>query len=89
MRTKGSDGGHNGIKNIISCLGSQEFLIVRVGVGEKPPGWDLSDYVLSRFTKEEIKEMVQSIKIASDAVETIIKEGPDKAMNVFNQKVRE
>ncbi|HOA80006.1 MAG TPA: aminoacyl-tRNA hydrolase [Defluviitaleaceae bacterium] len=89
VRTKGSDGGHNGIKNIISCLGSQEFLRVRVGVGEKPPGWDLSDYVLSRFTKEEIKEMVQSIKIASDAVETIIKEGPDKAMNVFNQKVRE
>ncbi|HOQ17288.1 MAG TPA: aminoacyl-tRNA hydrolase [Defluviitaleaceae bacterium] len=89
VRTKGSDGGHNGIKNIISCLNSQEFLRVRVGVGEKPPGWDLADYVLSRFNREEIEEIVQSIKIASDAVETIIKEGPQKAMNQYNQKVRE
>lgn len=89
IRIKGSAGGHNGIKNIIAHLKSQEFLRVKVGVGEKPPGWDLADYVLSRFSKEEIKEMVESIKMASDAVETIIKESPDKAMNQFNQKIRE
>ncbi|NLK97087.1 MAG: aminoacyl-tRNA hydrolase [Epulopiscium sp.] len=89
IRTKGSAGGHNGIKNIIAHLNSQEFPRVKVGVGEKPPGWDLADYVLSRFTKEEIIEMVESIKIASDAVETIIREGSASAMNKFNQRIRE
>ena len=85
VRTKGSDGGHNGIKILFLFRFSRIFKSESRS-RRKPPGWDLSDYVLSRFTKEEIKEMVQSIKIASDAVETIIKEGPDKAMNVFNQK---
>lgn len=89
IRNKGSAGGHNGIKNIIAHLNSQEFPRVKVGVGEKPPGWDLADYVLSRFTKEEIIEMVESIKIASDAVEAIIREGSASAMNKFNQRIRE
>ena len=62
---------------------------MKVGVGEKPPGWDLADYVLSRFTKEEIIEMVESVKLASDAVEAIIREGSAYAMNKFNQRIRE
>lgn len=89
IRTQGSAGGHNGIKNIIAHLNSQEFLRIKVGVGEKPPGWDLADYVLSRFTKEEIGQIVESVKNASDAIETILKEGTMQAMNKFNQKVRE
>jgi PTH1 family peptidyl-tRNA hydrolase len=89
IRTQGSAGGHNGIKNIIARLNSQEFLRIKIGVGEKPLGWDLADYVLSRFTKEEIKEMVGSIKIASDAIETILREGNAYAMNKYNQRVRE
>lgn len=50
---KGSAGGHNGIKNIIAHLGTQQFSRIRIGVGEKPAGWDLADYVLGRFPAEE------------------------------------
>ena len=53
LRAKGSAGGHNGIKNIIAHLGGQAFKRVKVGVGEKPKGYDLADYVLSRFSKAE------------------------------------
>ena len=53
IREKGSAGGHNGIKNIISHLGTQVFPRIRIGVGEKPKGWDLADYVLGRFAKDE------------------------------------
>ena len=55
IRKKGSAGGHNGIKSIISHAGTQEFLRIKVGVGEKPEGWDLADYVLGRFSREERK----------------------------------
>ena len=53
VRAKGSAGGHNGIKNIIAHLGTQQFSRIRIGVGEKPAGWDLADYVLGRFPAEE------------------------------------
>lgn len=53
IRAKGSAGGHNGIKNIITHIGSQSFYRIRIGVGEKPEGWDLADYVLSRFNRED------------------------------------
>ena len=55
MRKKGSAGGHNGLKNIISHLGSEEFMRIRIGVGDKPAGSDLVDYVLGSFSKEEKK----------------------------------
>mgnify|MGYP001073566147 CR=1 FL=1 len=89
IRTKGSAGGHNGIKSIITHLNSDEFLRVKVGVGEKPPGWDLADYVLSRFAKNEIGEIVECVKMASEATDAILKEGINKAMNKYNQKARE
>ena len=57
IRLKGSAGGHNGIKNIIAHLGTQEFPRIKVGVGAKPPKMDLADYVLSRFGAEEQKVM--------------------------------
>lgn len=84
IRTKGSAGGHNGIKNIIAHLGTQEFPRIKVGVGNKPPRMDLADYVLSRFSKEEKGEMDAAFKMAAEAVEVYIKEGPDVAMNRFN-----
>ena len=84
IRKQGSAGGHNGIKNIIAHLGTQEFPRIKVGVGDKPPRMDLADYVLSRFSKEDREKMEQAFKDAADAVEVMITEGADAAMNRFN-----
>ena len=84
IRTKGSAGGHNGIKNIIAHLGTQEFPRVKVGVGAKPPKMDLADYVLSRFSKEDQEKMKDAFQEAAEAVEALITEGADRAMNRFN-----
>lgn len=86
VRKKGSAGGHNGLKNIIQHLGHDEFIRVRMGVGEKPKGYDLADYVLGYFSKEEQKVMVDAAKTAADAIRTIINEDVDAAMNRFNGK---
>lgn len=87
IREKGSAGGHNGIKNIIAHLGGQEFLRVKVGIGEKPPGYDLADYVLSHFSTEERKQLDAALVRAADAVAKIIADGADAAMNEYNRKV--
>ena len=68
IRKKGSAGGHNGIKNIIAHLGTQEFPRIKMGVGDKPPRMDLADYVLSRFSKEDREKMEQAFKDAAEAV---------------------
>ena len=86
IRKKGSAGGHNGIKNIISHLGTQEFPRVRVGVGEKPPRMDLADYVLGHFSQGEGKIMEDAVKEAADAVMEAVEEGIDHAMNSHNRK---
>ncbi|WMJ90714.1 aminoacyl-tRNA hydrolase [Anaerocolumna sp. MB42-C2] len=86
LRVKGSAGGHNGIKSIINHLGSQEFPRIKVGVGDKPSGWDLADYVLSRFKEEEQPIIRDAIKKSSDAVKSIIKDGMELAMNIYNRK---
>ncbi|TCK87868.1 PTH1 family peptidyl-tRNA hydrolase [Natranaerovirga hydrolytica] len=86
IRKKGSAGGHNGIKNIIAHLNAQDFPRIKVGVGEKPPGWDLADYVLGRFSKEEMDIIIPAIKRASDSIETYIKDGVDAMMNLYNNK---
>ncbi len=86
IRRKGSAGGHNGIKNIIAHLGTQEFSRIKVGVGEKPPRMDLKDYVLSRFSKGEQEQMAQAFKEAAQAAVMMMTEGVDKAMNHFNMK---
>ena len=86
IRTKGSAGGHNGIKNIIAHLGTQEFPRIKVGVGEKPKYMDLADYVLSRFSKGEQELMDDAFREAADAVAMMISEGMDAAMNHFNAK---
>ncbi|MDF1616471.1 aminoacyl-tRNA hydrolase [Petrocella sp. FN5] len=86
IRERGSAGGHNGIKNIIAHMKTQEFIRIKVGVGEKPPGWDLADYVLSRFDDLEIKTIQAAIKMSADAVAMILDVGVEKAMNHFNNK---
>ena len=86
IRKRGSAGGHNGLKNIIKHLGTEQFMRIRMGVGEKPEEWDLVDYVLGHFPKEEREKMDQGMKDAVAAVGIMVTEGPDKAMNVYNKK---
>lgn len=87
VRAKGSAGGHNGLKSIIQRLGSDAFTRVRMGVGApKHEDYDLADFVLGRFTKEEIPVMEEAIKKAALAVEEIISAGTESAMNKFNGK---
>lgn len=85
IRKGGSAGGHNGLKSIIQHLGSDQFPRVKVGVGEKPhPDYDLADWVLGKFVGEDKKTIDAAVKRAADAVECIIADGCDKAMNRFN-----
>lgn len=84
IRKKGSAGGHNGMKNIIQHLGTQVFPRIRVGVGEKPAGWDLADYVLSGFSKEDEPLVKESWGRAAEAAARILTDGSDRAMNDFN-----
>lgn len=87
IRTKGSAGGHNGIKNIIAHLGHDTFMRIKIGVGEKPPRMELVDYVLGHFTKEEREVMENAFREAADAVEVMVAEGPEAAMNLYNKKI--
>ena len=86
IRPKGSAGGHNGIKNIIAHLGTQVFPRIRIGVGEKPKGWDLADYVLGRFSKEEEPVVREALEKAAKACSEIITEDITSAMNKYNNK---
>ena len=89
IRKKGSAGGHNGLKNIILHLGHDEFQRVRMGVGEKPEGYDLVDYVLGHFSSEEREIMDESAKRAADAIEVMMTDGTDAAMNQYNKKIQQ
>ena len=84
IRLKGSHGGHNGMKNIIYLSGSDQFPRIKIGVGSKPEGWDLADWVLSRFNKDEMKLLAGVADNICEAVELILTGHPDKAMNRFN-----
>ena len=86
IRKRGSAGGHNGLKNIIQHLGHDEFQRVKIGVGCKPDGYDLVDYVLGHFSGEEREIMDESANRAAQAVEVMITQGADVAMNLFNKK---
>ena len=85
IRKAGSAGGHNGLKSIIQHLGTDQFPRVKIGVGEKPhPDYDMADWVLGKFTGEDLKTITQAIQRAGKAAECYIQDGPDKAMNKFN-----
>lgn len=86
IRLKGSAGGHNGIKSIISHLGTQEFPRIKIGVGEKTEGMDLADYVLGRFSREQQELMNAAFQEAAEAVFMMIKDGFSSAMNRYNSK---
>ena len=86
IRKKGSAGGHNGLKNIIAQLGSEEFQRIRIGVGGKPENYDLADYVLGHFTKEEKSLMEKTVSMAVEAAELMLMGDTDKAMNEYNRK---
>ena len=88
IRKKGSAGGHNGIKNIIQHLGHDVFPRIKMGVGEKPKGYDLADYVLGHFKKEERVIMDESAIMASKAVELMVADEIGEAMNLYNKKVK-
>ena len=84
IRKKGSAGGHNGIKNIIAHLGTQEFPRIKVGIGSKPEGWDLADYVLGHFSKEEQVLMEEAFLRAADAASALLTEDVERVMNQYN-----
>ena len=86
IRKKGSAGGHNGIKHIIQQLGTQNFVRIKVGVGAKPKGWDLADYVLGRFDKDDRALVEEAQERACKAVELILTDSVDAAMNEYNKK---
>jgi len=85
IRQKGSAGGHNGVKSLISSSGSDEFLRVRVGILPERPVESLHDFVLSRVAKRDRDLMERAEAAAADAVEALLKEGPEKAMATFNR----
>ena len=86
VRAKGSAGGHNGIKNIIAMTGTQEFARIKIGVGEKPAGYDLADYVLGHFSKEERALVEEAMDDAMLAAEAFLMDDLSSAMNEFNGK---
>ena len=85
IRRKGSDGGHNGMKNIIYLSGSDQFPRIKLGVGKKPhPDYNLADWVLSRFSQQEQKELELALENAAAAAELIVRGEIDRAMNLYN-----
>ena len=88
IRKKGSAGGHNGIKNIIANLGTDVFPRIKIGVGEKPKKYDLADYVLGHFSKEDRELMEEGYDRADHAVGMILNGEIEAAMNQYNRKVK-
>lgn len=86
IRKKGSAGGHNGIKNIIAHLGHDTFRRIKVGVGEKPKGYDLADYVLGHFSAEDKVLMKESTEKSIEVIKMILEDRIDEAMNDYNRK---
>ncbi len=89
IRQKGSDGGQKGLRSIISTLNTDTFPRIRVGIGSKPNGWDLKNYVLSRFTEEENADIIKGITDAGNAVIKVINGKISDAMNTYNKKTKE
>lgn len=89
IRKKGSAGGHNGIKSLIAHTGTQDFMRIKVGVGEKPSGWDLADYVLGHFTEEDNAKLKEIMPDVIQAAVLMMQGDVDKAMNDYNAKKQE
>ena len=86
IRRKGSDGGQRGMRSIITLCASEQFPRVKVGVGQKPhPDYDLAAWVLSRFSKDEATALLPAVNNAADAVQLMLNEGIDQAMNRYSR----
>jgi len=86
IRKSGTAGGHNGIKSILANLGSKNFYRIKIGVGEKPPHYDLADYVLGHFDKKEQECMQSTMVDCNQAVCSMVQGEIDQAMNTYNRK---
>ena len=86
IRKNGSAGSHNGLKSIIRLLGRDDFPRIKIGIGKKHPQQNLADFVLSRFSKDEVEDIEDAIRDSAEAVELILKEDIDMAMNEFNRR---
>lgn len=85
VRARGSAGGHNGLKSLIACLGTEDFPRIRLGVGAPPhPEYDMADWVLSAFKNQDAEDMAAAAERAAKAVECYILHGPERTMNLFN-----
>ena len=88
LRQRGSAGTHNGMKSIVQLLGSQDFPRLRIGIEQTPTGWDTVNYVLSRFSREQEEQMPQVLGAAADAIEIVLREGVEAAMNRYNGQAK-
>ena len=86
IRRKGSAGGHNGIKSLIAHAGTQDFMRIKVGVGEKPSGWDLADYVLGHFSQDDLTKLNEVMPDVIGATVLMSQGDIGKAMNDYNAK---
>ncbi len=84
IRRRGGHGGHNGLRSIIQYIGVEDFPRIRVGVGKAPQGEDLVEHVLGGFTHDERRIILEVVDLVSDAVETILSQDIEAAMNTFN-----
>ena len=89
IRAKGSAGGHNGLKSIIKCVGTESFDRVRIGVGKVPAGTDVITHVLTRFSRADRAIVKESFEVAADAIVSIISDGIDKTMSKFNGPIEQ
>ena len=86
LRDKGSDGGHNGLKDIIRVLGGNDFIRIKIGVGQKPhPEYDLADWVLGRFSKEDEQKLKETMEPLPDCLELLLNKEFAKAQNQYNR----
>lgn len=86
MRAKGSAGTHNGMRSVISEIGSQNFARIRIGIGRGNPKIPLADYVLSGFFKEEVARLEDAVRLASEGIELFLSQGIQPAMNQVNRQ---
>ena len=86
IRKKGSAGGHNGIKSILAHVGDEHFSRVRMGIGRPLPGWTVINHVLAPFQEEDVPKIREAIEYLLPAVECMVTEDTDKAMNLYNPK---
>lgn len=84
IRKKGSSGGHNGIKSVIAHVGGEDFSRVRIGIGRPPAGWTVINHVLAPFSSEDVPKIREAINYLLPAVECIVTDGVDLAMNRYN-----